>query len=64
MADECGAGLLAGEILPVLRSIDPAVGREARPYRALGWCARGGQVVPVQGAAPDLLIRRLSVRSL
>ena len=64
MADECGAGLLAGEILPVLRSVDPALGRETRPYRALGWCARGGQVVPVQGAAPDLLVRRVAVRSL
>ncbi len=64
LADECGAGLLAGEILPVLRSIDPALGREARPYRALGWCARGGQVVPVQGSAPDLLVRRIAVRSL
>jgi predicted Zn-dependent protease len=64
LADECGAGLLAGEILPVLRSIDSGLGRESRPYRSLGWCARGGQVVPVQGSAPDLLVRRIAVRSL
>ena len=33
-----------------------------RACRSLGWCARAGQVVPVGGAAPDLLIRRLGVR--
>ncbi len=62
MADECGPGVLSGEILPVLRSIDPGIGREVRACRALAWCARGGQVVPVQGAAPDLLVRGFSVR--
>jgi predicted Zn-dependent protease len=62
MADECGAGVLSGEILPVLRSIDPGIGREVRAYRALAWCARGGQVVPVQGAAPDMLVRKFFVR--
>jgi predicted Zn-dependent protease len=62
MADECGAGVLSGEILPVLRSIDPGIGREVRTYRALGWCARGGQVVPVQGAAPDMLVRKFIVQ--
>ena len=64
LADECGGGFLSGEILPVLSSIDPALGREQRPYRALGWCARGGLVVPVQGSAPDVLVRRLRVRSI
>ncbi len=62
LADECGGGVLSGEILPVLRSIDPGIGREVRVYRALAWCARGGQVVPVQGAAPDMLVRGLFVR--
>ncbi len=62
MADECGAGVLSGEILPVLRSIDPGIGRDVRAYRALAWCARGGQVVPVQGAAPDVLVRGFSAR--
>ncbi len=64
MADECGPGLLAGEILAVLRSIDSGIGREVRAYRALGWCSHGGQVVPVQGAAPDVLVRRVSVRPI
>jgi predicted Zn-dependent protease len=64
MADECGPGMLAGEILAVLRSIDSGIGREVRAYRALGWCSHGGQVVPVQGAAPDVLVRRVSVRPI
>lgn len=64
LADECGGGFLSGEILAVLSSIDPALGREQHPYRALGWCARGGHVVPVQGAAPDVLVRRVRVRAI
>ena len=61
-ADELGPGVLAGELLPTLEAIEPALGREVRAYRGLGWCARAGQVVPVGGAAPDLIIRRLGVR--
>ena len=61
-ADELGPGVLSGELLPTLEAIEPAIGREVRAYRGLGWCARSGQVVPVGGAAPDLLIRRLGVR--
>ncbi len=64
LADECGPGWLAGEILPALKSIEAAVGREVYSYRALGFCARSGQVVPVQGAAPAILVRRLAIRSL
>jgi predicted Zn-dependent protease len=64
LADECGDGFLSGEILAVLASIDSALGRDQHPYRALGWCARGGQVVPVQGAAPDVLVRRVRVRPI
>jgi len=63
LADECGAGVLSGEILSTLKAIEPGLGREVRPYRALGWCSRAGQVVPVQGAAPEILIRGMSVRS-
>jgi predicted Zn-dependent protease len=62
LADELGAGILAGEILPTLRSIEPVLGREVRVCRSLGWCARAGQVVPVQGEAPDVLIRGLMLR--
>ncbi len=62
LADELSAGVLAGEILPALGAIEPVLGREVRACRAFGWCARGGQVVPVGGAAPEILIRRLTVR--
>jgi len=62
-ADELGGGVLAGEILPALGGIEPVFGREARPCRTFGWCARGGQVVPVGGAAPEVIVRRLSVRA-
>ena len=63
LADELGAGILAGEILPSLKAIETGLGREVHAYRALGWCARSGQVVPVQGEAPDVLIRGLAVRA-
>lgn len=63
LADELGPGMIAGEILSTLRNIEPVLGRQVRVCRSLGWCARGGQVVPVQGAAPDVLIRRAAVRS-
>ena len=62
MADECGAGILSGEILTVIRSIDPGIGRDVRAYRPLGWCSHDGRVVPVGGAAPAVLIRRFAVR--
>jgi TldD protein len=61
-ADELGAGVLSGELLPALGAIEPALGREVHACRTFGWCARAGQVVPVGGAAPDLMIRRLGVR--
>ncbi len=64
LADELGPGTLAGEILPALKRIETGLGRQAHIYRSLGWCARGGQVVAVQGSAPDVLIRGLAVRSL
>jgi len=60
--EEVGPGILAGEILTALKNVEPVLGREARPCRSLGWCSRDGQVVPVQGEAPDVLIRRLAVR--
>jgi len=64
LADELGPGILAGEILPALGGVETGLGRETHAYRALGWCARAGQVVAVQGAAPDVLIRGLQVRGL
>ncbi|HEY7111639.1 MAG TPA: TldD/PmbA family protein [Thermoanaerobaculia bacterium] len=64
LSDELGPGMLAGEILPVLKRIETGLGREVRAYRPLGWCARGGQILPVQGEAPDVLVRGLAVRGL
>ena len=61
--EELGAGVLAGRTLEALQGVEAVLGREARPCRSLGWCARDGQVVPVQGESPDVLIRGLSVRS-
>ena len=60
--EELGPGILAGEILNALKHVEPVLGREARACRSLGWCARDGQVVPVQGEAPDVLIRGLAIR--
>jgi TldD protein len=62
LADECGPGVISGDILTTLKAIEPGLGREVRAYRALGWCSRGGQMVPVQGAAPEVLVRGVTVR--
>lgn len=62
LADELAAGVLAGEMLPALASIEPVVGREIHRCRTLGWCSRGGEIVPVGGAAPDILLRRVALR--
>lgn len=63
LADELGPGMIAGEMIATLRNIEPVLGRQIRICRALGWCAGAGQILPVQGAAPDVLIRRVAVRS-
>ena len=63
LADECGAGVLSGEILTTLRSVEGVLGREVHPCRSFGWCSRGGQVVPVQGEAPEVLLRKVAFRS-
>ena len=57
LADELGPGVLAGEILAALKGVESGSAAKAHAYRPLAWCARGGQVVAVQGAAPDVLIR-------
>jgi hypothetical protein len=54
--------VISGEILTTLKAIEAGLGREVRVYRALGWCARSGHLVPVQGAAPEILIRGVAVR--
>ena len=63
LSDELGSGVLAGEILTLLKSIESGLGREVRVDRSLGWCSRAGQVVPIQGAAPDILVRGVSLRA-
>jgi predicted Zn-dependent protease len=63
LADEIGPGILSGEILAALKGVESGLGRDVRPYRQLGWCAKRGQVVPVGGAAPTVLVRRLAVRA-
>lgn len=62
LADEISGGVLAGELLPALGAVEPVFGREAHACRHFGWCARDGQVLPVGGEAPDVLVRRLLVR--
>jgi predicted Zn-dependent protease len=61
--EEIGPGILAGRTLEALKGVEAVLGREARACRSLGWCARDGQIIPVQGEAPDVLIRGLTVRS-
>jgi len=62
LAEEIGPGLIAGEILSALSAVEPVIGRDVHVRRSLGWCSRGGQIVAVQGEAPDVIVRRLSVR--
>lgn len=63
LADELGPGWIAGELVETLRGIEPVLSRHVRVCRGLGWCAREGQVVPVQGESPDVLIRGVAVRA-
>jgi TldD protein len=62
LAQPLSAGLIEGDVLGALAAIDPILGAHAHPCRALGWCGREGQVVPVGGEAPALIVRRLRVR--
>jgi predicted Zn-dependent protease len=62
LADELGPGWIEGAMADTLRRIEPVVSRRVRVCRALGWCAREGQVVPVQGESPDVMVRRVAVR--
>ena len=63
LADEIGPGILSGEILAALKGIEGGLGRDPRPFRSLGWCARHGSVVPVGGEAPAVLVRRFAARA-
>jgi TldD protein len=63
LADELGPGWISGEMIETLHHIEPAFSRQVRACRALGWCARAGQVVPVGGASPDVLIRGAAIKA-
>ena len=54
---------LAGEILSALSSIEETWGNEVLPATGLSVCAKGGDAVPVGGAAPALLVRGLFART-
>src|SRR5262249_30255763 len=62
LADEIGPGTIAGDILSALKQIEGGLGRDVRACYSLGWCSRDGQVVPVGGEAPAVLVRRLLTR--
>ena len=62
LAEEIGPGLIAGEILAALSAVEPVIGRDVHVCRSVGWCSRAGQIVAIQGEAPDVIVRRLSVR--
>jgi TldD protein len=62
LADEIGPGTIAGDILTALKQVEGGLGRDVRACLSLGWCSRGGQVVPVGGEAPAVLVRRLLTR--
>lgn len=53
---------LTGEVLSALGAIDATWGRETAPAWGLGQCMKAGDVVPVGGEAPALLVRNLTVR--
>lgn len=54
---------LSGEILSALASIEEVWGSEILPATGLSVCVKGGDAVPVGGAAAALLVRDLSART-
>ena len=54
---------LCGEILSALASIGEEWGNEVLPATGLSVCVKGGDPVPVGGAAAALLVRDLSART-
>jgi TldD protein len=54
---------LGGEILSALDSLDEAWGNEVLPATGLSVCVKGGDAVPVGGAAAALLVRGLVART-
>jgi TldD protein len=54
---------LGGEILSSLASVEEVWGNEVLPATGLSVCLKGGDAVPVGGAAAALLVRRLVART-
>ncbi|HYN41782.1 MAG TPA: TldD/PmbA family protein, partial [Thermoanaerobaculia bacterium] len=54
---------LTGEILSALSSIEDIWGNEVLPATGLSVCVKGGDAVPVGGAAAALLVRGLTARA-
>ena len=58
-----GPFALTGEILSALSSVDEAWGREVLPATGLSVCLKGGDAVPVGGAAAAIVVRGLVART-
>ena len=54
---------LTGEILSALSSVDDVWGREVLPSTGLSVCLKGGDAVPVGGAAAAIVVRGLVART-
>ena len=54
--------VLTGEILSALASVEEVWGNEILPATGLSVCVKGGDAVPVGGAAAAILVRGLSAR--
>ncbi len=54
---------LTGEILSALSSVEETWGNEVLPATGLSVCVKGGDAVPVGGAAAALLVRGLTARA-
>ncbi len=52
---------LTGDILEILRSIDPDLGNDPTPDWRLGWCLKAGLALPTGSEAPTLLVHSMEV---
>jgi TldD protein len=55
---------LTGEVLSALAAVDGVWGREVLPATGLSVCVKGGDAVPVGGAASALVVRGLLARAV
>ncbi len=53
-----------GDVLTALSGIDPELGDAAAAGSGLSLCTKGGDAIPVGGAAPAMLVRGLAARAL